>query len=111
MQMHNPPHPGELVREALAAQPELDITRFAAKMGVSRVALSRVLNGKAGISAEMALSLAEVLGTSAELWLNLQVQHDLWHARQVRRAAPRTESANGAGAKRALGRKQLATAG
>ena len=85
MQMHNPPHPGELVREALTAQPELDVTKFAAKMGVSRVSLSRLLNGKAGISAPMALNLSEALGTSAELWLNLQMQHDLWNARERRR--------------------------
>jgi addiction module HigA family antidote len=82
MEMHNPPHPGELVREAMG---DAEVTAFAEKLSVSRVTLSRLLNGKAGISAGMALSLSEVLGTSAEMWMGLQTQYDLWHARQNRK--------------------------
>ena len=82
MEMHNPPHPGELVREAMG---DADVTEFAAKLGVSRVTLSRLLNGKAGISAQMALSLADVLKSSAEIWMGMQSQFDLWQARAARR--------------------------
>jgi addiction module HigA family antidote len=83
MEMHNPPHPGELVREAMG---DAEVTSFAAKMDVSRVTLSRLLNGKSGISAEMALNLSEALGTSAEMWMGMQTQYDLWHARQARKS-------------------------
>lgn len=84
MEMHNPPHPGELVREAMG---DMDVTEFATKLGVSRVTLSRLLNGKAGMSAQMALNLADVLKSSAELWMGMQSQFDLWHARLARRQA------------------------
>jgi addiction module HigA family antidote len=86
MEMHNPPHPGELVREALGGG---QVTAFAKKLGVNRVTLSRLLNGDAGISAQMAVSLAEALGTSAEMWLGMQMQYDLWHARNEARAKSR----------------------
>jgi addiction module HigA family antidote len=82
MDMHNPPHPGELVREAMG---DTDVTEFAAKLGVSRVTLSRLLNGRAGISAQMALSLADVLKSSAEMWMGMQSQFDLWQARAARK--------------------------
>ena len=82
MRMHNPPHPGEVLREYLG---EMPVTVAAAHLGVSRVTLSRVLNGKAGISADMALRLSEALGTSPELWLNMQVQYDLYMAVRGRR--------------------------
>jgi addiction module HigA family antidote len=79
MRMHNPPHPGTVLREYLAGMP---VSTAAAHLHVTRVTLSRVLNGKAGISATMALRLAAALGTSADLWMNMQTQYDLWQARK-----------------------------
>ena len=80
MGMHNPPHPGLVLREYLG---ETSVSTAAANLRVTRVTLSRVLNGKAGISAAMALRLAVALGTSPELWINMQSQYDLWRARQA----------------------------
>ena len=82
MRMHNPPHPGTVLREYLE---QFLVTEAAKKLGVTRVALSRVLNAAAGISAEMALRLSEALGTSPELWLGMQMQYDLWQASKRRR--------------------------
>lgn len=80
MEMFNPPHPGEVLREYL---PEgMQVTEVAEKLGVSRVTLSRVLNGRAAISADMALRLEAALGTSASLWIGMQADYDLWQARQ-----------------------------
>jgi addiction module HigA family antidote len=76
--MHNPAHPGELLREYLPE--EMSIGEVAERLGVSRQSLSAVLNGRAGVSADMALRLAKALGTSAEMWLSMQVAHDLWKA-------------------------------
>ncbi len=76
MRMHNPPHPGEVIKEFLG---EMSVSAAANHLGVSRVTLSRVLNGKAAISAEMAVRLASAFGTSsAEVWLGMQAQYDLW---------------------------------
>lgn len=78
--MFNPPHPGEVLREWL---PEtMTVTEAAAALRVSRVTLSKILNGKAGVTADMALRLAKWLGTSPDLWLGLQTQYDLWMAEQ-----------------------------
>ncbi len=82
MRMHNPAHPGEVLREQMG---EMSVSKFASHLGVSRVTLSRLLNGNAGVSAEMALKLSEALGTSPELWLNMQTQYDLWRASRSRR--------------------------
>lgn len=82
MRMHNPAHPGEVLREHLG---HMAVGKFAEHLGVSRVTLSRLLNGNSGISAEMALKLSEALGTSPELWLNMQTQFDLWQASRGRR--------------------------
>ena len=82
MRMHNPPHPGRVLREYLGTRSVTDTARH---LGVTRVALSRILNGSAGISADMALKLADALGTSPELWIGMQTQHDLWRASQRRR--------------------------
>ncbi|MFP5227773.1 MAG: HigA family addiction module antitoxin [Acidobacteriota bacterium] len=91
MRMHNPAHPGEILREHMGSMP---VTRLASHLGISRVTLSRLLNGSSGISAEMALRLSEALGTSPELWLNLQTQYDLWQASRVkRRKIPRLAAA------------------
>ncbi|GBL45261.1 HigA protein [Sulfuriferula multivorans] len=78
--MHNPAHPGEVLREWL---PEgMTVTRAAKELQVSRVTLSKVLNGKAGVTAGMALRLAAWLGTSPDVWLGMQTQFDLWQAEQ-----------------------------
>ena len=78
--MHNPAHPGEVLREWV---PEtMTVTTAAEQLGVSRVTLSKILNGKAGVSAEMALRLAAWLGTSPEVWLEMQATWDLWQAEQ-----------------------------
>ena len=78
--MHNPPHPGEVLRDGVFTDAGITVTEFAKRLGVTRVALSRVLNGKAGISADMAVRLAAALGGSAESWLHMQANRDLWLA-------------------------------
>ncbi|MCZ6758802.1 MAG: HigA family addiction module antitoxin [Gemmatimonadetes bacterium] len=78
MKMHNPPHPGEVLREFCLEPLGLSVTRTAEALGVSRKTLSAILNGRAGVSPEMAIRLSKAFGTSAESWLNQQVQHDLW---------------------------------
>lgn len=80
MVMHNPPHPGEVLKEYLPEH--LSITDAANHLKVTRVALSRILNTHAGISAEMDLRLADALGTSPGFWSRMQVQYDIWHAQQ-----------------------------
>ena len=84
--MHNPPHPGTVLQDTvLNGDDGLSITEFAKRLGVSRVALSRVVNGRAAISAELAIRLAAALGGSAESWLRMQVSYDLWQAQKKRR--------------------------
>lgn len=82
--MHNPPHPGEVLQDTVLSS-GLTVTEFAKHLGVSRVALSRVVNGRAAVSAELAIRLAAMLGGSAESWLRMQVSYDLWHAQKKRR--------------------------
>ncbi|MFT0531417.1 HigA family addiction module antitoxin [Castellaniella hirudinis] len=77
MRMHNPPHPGKAVRAFIG---EMTITEAAARLGVTRASLSRIINGTNGISADMALRLSAALGTSAEMWLTMQAKYDLWQA-------------------------------
>jgi addiction module HigA family antidote len=77
--MHNPPHPGKVLREFLG---DMSVTEAASRLGVTRIALSRILNGSDGISADMALRLDAALGAGAEMWLNLQAKYDLWQAEQ-----------------------------
>jgi addiction module HigA family antidote len=85
MKMHNPPHPGEVLR-ALCLEPlGLTVTAAAQALQVSRKTLSAILNGRAGISPDMAVRLSLAFGTSAESWLNQQVQYDLWHAERNRK--------------------------
>ena len=85
MRMHNPPHPGEIIK-ALCLEPlDVTVTQAAEALGVSRKTLSAILNGRAGISPEMAVRLSIAFGTSAESWLNQQTQYDLWHAEQGRK--------------------------
>lgn len=78
--MHNPPHPGETLKEDVLPALGLTVSQAAEQLGVARVTLSRMINGRAAISADMAIRLAQWLGGSAEVWLRLQLQYDLWHA-------------------------------
>ena len=78
-QMHNPCHPGEVLMEALS---DISLTEAAKRLGVGRVALSRLLNGTTGISPEMALRLSKALGTAPEFWYGMQVNYDLWQAKK-----------------------------
>ena len=80
MLMHSPPHPGEVIRELCLRPLKLTVTEAARSLGVSRKTLSELLNGRSGISAEMALRLSMAFGTSAESWLNQQMHFDLWRA-------------------------------
>ena len=85
MKMHNPPHPGEVLR-ALCLDPlGLTVTEAARALGVSRKTLSSILNGRAGSSPELAVRLSLAFDTSAESWLNQQVQYDLWRAERNRK--------------------------
>ena len=84
MLMHNPPHPGEIIKELCIEPLGITVTKAAKALGVSRKTLSSIINGKAGISPEMAVRLSIAFGTSAESWLNQQTQYDLWKAEQHR---------------------------
>lgn len=81
MRMHNPAHPGTVLREYLG---QTSVTEAAQRLGVTRAALSRILNGKAAISADMAVRLSILLGTSSNLWAGMQSDYDLWQAEQLR---------------------------
>lgn len=85
MKMHNPPHPGEVLRELCLKPLGLTVTKAAEALGVSRKTLSGILNGRAGISPEMAVRLSLAFETTAESWMNQQVQYDLWHAERKRK--------------------------
>lgn len=85
MRMHNPPHPGEALKEAIEAIP-MSVTDFASHIGVSRAALSRVLNQRAGITPEMSLKITEAFGQpTGDLWFKMQAEHDFWKASQRKR--------------------------
>ncbi|MGH8529715.1 MAG: HigA family addiction module antitoxin [Nevskiales bacterium] len=78
--MHNRPHPGEILKEDVLPSLGITVTDAAGQLGVTRVALSRVINGKAGISADMALCLGDWIGNGADIWLRMQTAYDLWRA-------------------------------
>ena len=78
MRMHNPPHPGEILREMWLTPLDLTLTRTAAELKVSRKTLSEIVNGKASITPEMAVRLEMAFGKSAESWLGHQAAFDLW---------------------------------
>ena len=82
MHMHNPPHPGEVIRELCLDPLGLSVTSAARGLGVSRKALSELLNGHSGISPEMSIRLSKAFGGSPESWLAQQMHFDLWRARQ-----------------------------
>ena len=84
--MHNPSHPGAiLANTVLRKNGGISVTEFAKALNVSRVALSRVVNQRAGVSAELAIRLSKALGSSPEVWLNMQQAYDLWRAQKKRR--------------------------
>ena len=80
--MHNPPHPGEVLREDVIAALGLSVTEAADRLALSRVALSRVLNGKAGISPDLAVRLEQAGAGTAQAWVAMQANYDLWQALQ-----------------------------
>lgn len=82
--MHNPPHPGLIVKRALIDNTDLSVTDAAKLLGIGRVTLSNLLNGHSGISPEMAVRLSIALKTSSTMWINMQCMYDLWHAEQKR---------------------------
>ena len=82
MKMHNPPHPGEIIRDQCLEPLGLTITAAAEGLGVSRKALSELVNGHSGVSPEMAIRLSKAFGSNPETWLRLQMQYDLWHVEQ-----------------------------
>jgi antitoxin HigA-1 len=80
--MHNPPHPGEIIKELCLEPLSLSVTDAAKGLGVTRKALSELLNGHSGISPEMAIRLEQAFGSTAETWLKMQLEYDLWQAKQ-----------------------------
>ena len=86
MKMHNPPHPGEVLRELCIEPMGISITQAAEALGVTRKTLSSILNGRAGISPEMAVRLSLAFSTSSESWLSQQTQYDLWQAEKKRKS-------------------------
>ena len=82
MAMYNPPHPGEIIREFCVEPLDINVTEAARALGVTRKTFSALLNGRAGISPEMALRLSKVFGRTPESWLRLQLQYDLWKTKQ-----------------------------
>lgn len=84
MRMHNPPHPGEVLRSLCLEPLGLTVSDTAKALGVSRKTLSGIVNGRVGISPEMAVRLSLAFDTTAESWLNQQIQYDLWRAEKKR---------------------------
>lgn len=82
MSMYSPPHPGKIIREFCIEPLNLSVTEAAEALGVTRKTLSTLLNGRSGISPEMALRLSKVFGRTPEGWLRLQLQFDLWKTQQ-----------------------------
>ena len=83
--MHNPPHPGEVLKELCIEPLGLTVTDAAKALDISRKTLSNILNCRAGISPEMAVRLSIAFKTSSESWLNQQLQYDLWLAEKERK--------------------------
>jgi len=82
MEMYNPAHPGEVLKEFYIEPLNLTVTEVAGALGVSRKTLSALVNGHYGVSPDMAMRLAKAFGTTAKLWLNMQQNYDLWQAKQ-----------------------------
>lgn len=84
MLVHNPPHPGEVIKELCLDPLGISVTSAAKALGVSRKTLCTIINGRAGVSPEMAVRLSIAFNISSESWLNQQAQYDLWQAEQHR---------------------------
>ena len=82
LQMHNPPHPGEILKELYIEPLGITISLFAQKIGVRRASVSNIINGKTGISPRMAIKLSKAFKTTPDLWMGLQLQYDLWKEMQ-----------------------------
>ena len=82
MPMHDPPHPGQVIKRQCLDPLKLTVTEAAKGLGVSRNTLSMLLNGRLGISPEMAIRLSQGFGGSPESWLQQQMQYDLWHVQR-----------------------------
>ena len=83
MAMHNPPHPGEFIREVYLLPYGLSVRALANSLGVAPSTITRIINGASSVSPEMALRLAKALGRSPESWLAMQHSYDLWLARKA----------------------------
>ena len=81
MGMHDPPHPGGVLKRQCLEPLGLSVTRAARGLGVTRQALSELVNERAGVSVEMAVRLSKAFGSTPETWLGMQMAYDLWHAR------------------------------
>ena len=82
MAMQNPPHPGGIVKRQCLEPLDLSITRAARGLGVTRQALSELVNERAGVSVDMAIRLSKAFGSTPEAWLGMQIAYDLWQARE-----------------------------
>ena len=82
MTMHNPTHPGLIIRDDVLPELQLSVNEAAGQLGVSRVTLSRVINGRSAITAEMALRVGKWVGNGPEIWLRMQGQYDLIQAKK-----------------------------
>ncbi len=80
--IHEPLHPGVIIKDVLIDSTGLTISEAAERLGITRTTLSRILNQHAGVSPEMALRLSKLLNTSIDMWVNLQVQYDIWNVKQ-----------------------------
>ena len=89
--MFNPPHPGDILREDVLPEMAISVTEAARQLGVSRVQLSRFINGRAGVSADLAIRLAMWLGGHAQTWMRMQADYDLWQAAHSGRPQPKVE--------------------
>lgn len=85
MRMHNPPHPGEIIRSLCLEPLGVSITEAAEALGVSRKTLSAIVNGRAPVTPEMAVRLSIAFDTSAESWTTQQAKYDLWHVETSRK--------------------------
>src|SRR5437899_1637095 len=83
MTMYNPPHVGEVLKDLYLDPLELTITEVSGALGVTRQTLSELVNGKIGVSAEMAMKLSKAFATTPEMWVNLQTQYELWQVRNI----------------------------
>ena len=81
MMMQNPPHPGGIVKRQCPEPTGLSVTRAAQGLGVTRQALSELVNGRTGVSVDMAIRLSKAFGSTPETWLGMQMTYDLWQAR------------------------------